>query len=139
MNTYVGTIPARTIAKSGVVLLARVVGLDAEPITQSTIETVSYLVRDIDGKISSDEFVANKNEVIFDTLQTGGGWEDEIGYNFRLLVPASLFNWEPDLEYNGNPKPRRFRVDVSFVPTGNADGQFVVPFSLFVIPAWISV
>jgi hypothetical protein len=132
----IGMIQARTVSRSGVVLMARIVGQTNADVTQATLDEVAFVVRDIDAGSSGTIQAITIADSVFDTLQTNGGWDqDDDGYNFRFVVPASEFEWDPEAEVNGNPKPRRFRVDVRFTPTEGE--QFVVPFSLHVLPTWI--
>jgi len=136
MSQTVGVISGRTISRSGTVLLARVVGANNANITQATLAAIAYQVRDLEADVSGALLPIVIATSIFDTLQTGGAWDaDTTGYNFAFTVPASAFAWTPEEDLAGNPKPRRFRVDVRFTPvTGE---PFVVPWALWVQPTWI--
>ena len=132
-----GVITGRTIARTGVVLMARVVGASNANITQATLSSISYLVRDIDAGSSGSVTALTIASVVFDTLQTGNGWDqDATGYNFRAILPASAFAWTPEVDAAANPKPHRFQVEVRFTPSSGE--QFVIVFGLFVHPTWIS-
>lgn len=78
----------------GASLMARVEGNDGSDITQAAITSIARKVfnhDDTDGDAlgSSVPVVAT---VVFDTLQTGGGWsKDSDGYNFREDVAADVF------------------------------------------------
>ena len=132
-----GVITGRTFANTGVVLMARVVGQDSANITVASITGISYLVRDLDAKTSGSISPLVVAAVVFDALQTGNGWvQDATGYNFRTVIPAAAFNWTPETDPGNQPKPRRFQIEVRFVPdTGE---QFVIVFGLWVHPTWIN-
>jgi hypothetical protein len=129
-------ITANTVARSGIVLLARIVGAAGAYITQATLSAIAYQVRDVDEESNGFLTPLAISTVVFDALQTGGAWDkDTTGYNFAATIPASEFTFDPDLAPDGTPKPRRFRVDVRFTPTSGE--QFVVPWDLTVLPTWI--
>jgi len=86
-----------------VTLLARVVGNDAAPITQSDIATITYSVYEVDptgsvavlpGDSPTRTVVAGHNgasitvaDAVFDAMQTDDLWtEDATGYNFRHTI-----------------------------------------------------
>ncbi len=80
------------------VLLARVVDAEAASINQASVASASYTVFALEqdnpaslAAITGHEAVAlDIEEIIFDTLQTGGGWTvDEVGYNFRHELDVS--------------------------------------------------
>jgi hypothetical protein len=134
MNT--GVIQGRAIGQSGVVLMARVVDQNAANIAVSSITSIAYRVRDIDGASSGNTTTLTVADVVYDTLQTGNGWDtDTTGYNFRAVIPASQFAWMPEVDGGGVPKPRRYQIDVKFTP--QIGEPFVVVFGLWVHPVWI--
>lgn len=86
----VGTIPRATVWEdSGVVLMARVLGYDGDPIQQADITSISRKVFDGGTTISTDDLVVA--DVIFDALQTGDSrWDaDDTGFNVLDIVPAA--------------------------------------------------
>jgi hypothetical protein len=136
MTNASGVYAARIIARSGVVLMGRVVGYDATSINQSAVNSLTYQIRDLESKSSGVVIPLVVGDCIFNSLQTGGGWDaDSVGYNFRTTLPAGTFVWEPELDSAGNPKPRRFQVEIRLVPT-SGEPYFLV-WDLFVYPTWM--
>ncbi len=80
------------------VLMARVVDGQAEPINQASLASASYTIfaLEMDQPESliavegHEEVALDVEAIIFDSLQTGGGWTaDEVGYNFRHELDVS--------------------------------------------------
>jgi hypothetical protein len=80
------------------VLMARVVDANAEAINQASVASVGYTIYALErsnpeslNAVPGHENVAlDVEQVVFDTLQTGGGWSvDETGYNFRHEVDVT--------------------------------------------------
>lgn len=88
-----------TVFRQGTaVLLARVVDVQAEPITRASVASARYTVFALEADrpesliaVSGHEDAALDVEaILFDSLQTGGGWTaDEVGYNFRHELDVS--------------------------------------------------
>jgi hypothetical protein len=88
-----------TVFKNGsATLLARVVGADGSAIQQADIASAKYSVYLLDDDDPDAATAVTGHEgvsievasLIFDTLQTGGGWEvDETGYNFKHVLDVS--------------------------------------------------
>lgn len=121
---------------SGAALYARVTNSAGTNITQASLTSVAYQVRNLTRQTSGAKTALVIASVIFDSLQTGEGWSevDGTGYNFATVIPASEFAQDP----NADPSviDHRFQVDVLFTP---ASGQpFVVPFQFTAKPTWIS-
>jgi len=80
------TLTVSAIAGSTIVLLARMVHVNGNYITQAVVTTATSQVLDPDG---SDETAVNEtvSSIIFDTLQMNGQWsEDTTGYNMRVVI-----------------------------------------------------
>lgn len=107
--------------RSGVTLLARVVGNLGVPITQATLSSIQYALTDLGSPTGVSPVTGNLTTlaialVIFDQLQqsdprwtrdsAGSPGADSLwGYNFSATLPASLFT-----------SSNRQRVDVVFTP-----------------------
>jgi len=72
-------------------LMARIVGVDNQPVTTGDLDEVRYSVMEVDhcdpnslAVVSGhDDVELPVADVFYDTLQTGGPWEaDDTGYNF---------------------------------------------------------
>jgi hypothetical protein len=134
MSVVNGVVEAKTVAKSGVVLMGRILGADGSAVTQASLIAVSYKVTDLTTGDEGETQSLTVSAVIFDTLQTGSGWnEDSTGFSFRAVIPASQFVFTP----NDSPTivPHKYQVDVRFTPTSGE--QFVVPWVLMAHPVWI--
>jgi len=79
-------------------LMARVVGNNAQPITQADVASVEYSVFLLDDKDADSRTAVtghtnvtfNVPDVIFNSLQTDDLWKvDETGYNFRHTIDVS--------------------------------------------------
>ena len=80
------------------VLMARVVDAHAEAINQASVASATYTIFALEqdnpmslvAVVGHEEVALDLEAVIFDTLQTGGGWTaDEEGYNFRHELDVS--------------------------------------------------
>ena len=80
--------------------LARIVGHDAQPITQIDIASIDYSIYLLEADEPDSRTVVEGHdgvsltvgEVIFDTLQTDARWtRDTIGYNFRHTIDVSTY------------------------------------------------
>lgn len=88
------------------VFLARIYGADGT-FTQAQFGTITRYVKDTrtDAVVSASVTVATS---VYDTLQTNAvTWPYSTGYNFRDVIPASVF-----------ADPRRYIVQYKFAPTG---------------------
>ncbi len=124
--------------KTGVILLARIVGTSGVPITQATISSIAYVVQNVtQATVAQASTAMTVSSVIFDNLvTTDDAWKVDSptspgpdllsGYNFKFTVPASVLSPTADLD--------EYRVDVTFVP---ATGQnFVQPFSFSLLKTY---
>jgi hypothetical protein len=132
-----GVVLGRSNAKSGTVLLARIVDASGAPIVNAGVSGISYLAHDCDAGTSGSNTPVTVGQVLFDTLRTDYGWnQDSTGYNLRIIVPASAFSWIPEIDPIGDPTNRRFQIDVKITPTSGE--PFVVVFGVWVNPVWIA-
>ncbi len=106
--------------KSGLILMARILGANRQAITQATLTSITYTVTDITtGLAIATAQALTIGNVVFDNLvKTDPTWdadsqdnpslEDGLwGYNFKTTIPAlSLV-----------PSGDRFQVDIVFTPT----------------------
>jgi hypothetical protein len=123
-------------AHSGVGLYARVTNVAGTAITQASLTSAHYQVRDLTAQTSGTKTALTVSSVVYDALQTGEGWSDvdSTGYNFKYVVPATEFAHDPDDDEA--PIVHRYQVDVLFTP---ASGEpFVVPFQFNAYPVWVS-
>ena len=78
---------------SDCVCMARVVGIDADEITQADVSSITLKVfdedaADPDAAVSTASLTVSA--VVFNTLQTDARWQvDTTGYNFRYTIPAA--------------------------------------------------
>lgn len=73
------------------VMLARVVGSDADNVAQADISSIACKVFDAAGTQIINPSIT-VSSVIYDTLQTGDEWTvDATGYNFRHALPTTAF------------------------------------------------
>lgn len=118
--------------KTGVILMARIVGVNNTPIVQATISTITYAVQNVTQGTSAGTGSFTVSSVIYDNLQTADdSWNATMdtpanpspvdglaGYNFRATIPASILTPTEDLD--------EYRADVKFVPASGE--QFFQPF-----------
>lgn len=140
MSIASGVVRGRAVARSGTVLMARIVGYNNVAITRATLTQIDFLVRDLTAQTSGSQRTLTIADVIFDTLQTTAldpSWtEDSTGYNFRYIMPASDLAWTAGVDFQGNPAPHTFQADVKFTP---ATGEpFIVPFIFPAVPRFVA-
>lgn len=123
---------------SGITLLARILGLAGNPITQATLTSIAYTVTNLTlgQNVGSGTFTISTT--VFDALQTNDprwrfddpynpGPDGLWGFNFAAVLPATLFpittiTTSPDLGVPGPtlpgqpPTPQRMQCDVAFTP-----------------------
>lgn len=116
--------------RSGITLMARILGNTGEPITQASISSIAYTVTDLSDdntEITTGTFTVSAS--VFDNLQQADlawtkddvdnkGSDGRYGYNFKATVAATIVT----IALSGHT----FQVDVRFTP---ASGQpFIVAF-----------
>lgn len=78
---------------SSVVLMARILHTDRNPIQQADFGSITIKAYDL-ADTSTTTYAATLvvADVIFDTLQTDARWtKDSTGYNFRTIAPPTAF------------------------------------------------
>lgn len=122
---------ATMIARTGAVLMARILGNAGTPITVATISSISAAVRDLDyNAVTYGPSALTVASVVFNSyvqndlrwFEAGG---DALGYNFLWVVPAIALGMAG----------LRMRADVKFVPVSGEN--FVVPFEGSLVPVYI--
>ncbi len=131
MSAVNGVVESKTVAKSGVTLMARVVGAGGTPITQASIGSISYAVQDVTEGTRVASGSISVAGTVYDSLQPWA--EDANGYNFAWTTPASSTAYTPaNVPFI---QPHQFQVDVQFTPVSGE--PFIVPFVLWAHPVWI--
>lgn len=132
-----GVVPART----GVTLLARLLGNAGTPVTQASLTSIGYTVTDTTNGLAVGTGTFTVSASVFNGLQVNDprwtfdtalspGRDGLTGYNFLATLPASLFAvtaltaapaapWQP-------VQPRTFQADVAFTPVSGE--RFTVVF-----------
>lgn len=115
-----------TVFKNGTaVLMARVVDVNGNEITQSAISAIAYSIYELDPCEPDSETVVPGHDdvsltvadVVFNTLQTGGLWTvDATGYNFRHEIDVGTNDAFPNAGAS-------YQVRYEFTPTS---GQKVI-------------
>ena len=76
------------------ILYARVIGINNTPVTQSSINTITYTIHLPESDTSVTTGSIDKTTTVFDTLKTkvdDSRWEgDGVGFNFRWSVSPAL-------------------------------------------------
>jgi len=151
MAGTLGVVTGVGILRSGITLLARIRGQDGRLITQASLSSITFTVRDVTTSTTITSAQAlTISSVIFDSLQQSDprwdkddadnlGSDGSHGYNFRATIPASNFT---AVDVDSDPVPpapdrvtaHRFQCDVKFTP---ASGEaFFQPFSFTGIPVY---
>lgn len=81
---------------NSITVMAWVTGLDADPITQSSVPGTGGITREIRNRTAGTIIATDQlsvADVIYNTAQTGNGWPSiyTTGYNWRDLVSGA--NW----------------------------------------------
>lgn len=131
-----GTVTGYGIGGSGLPIKLRVQNLAGSNITQATLSTITYSVRDMTAREDKGTGTLTIASVVYDTLQTDSTWtEDNTGYNFAWTVPASLTGFEPDGDYpRDDVPPHEFAVDLLFTPSSGE--AFKVPVRVEMQATW---
>lgn len=134
-----GVITGTVVAKSGVTLMARVLGNNGRPITRASLSAITYHVYNVTDAedVSSGSGSLTIADVVFDDLQQNDprwtkdaadlpGSDGRWGYNFLATLPASLFTAGGD----------RIQVDIKITPVSGE--PFVQPFQFTPRTVYIS-
>jgi hypothetical protein len=143
----VGMITGTALVGGGVTLMARVVGNAGTPVTQASLSTVAYAVRDLTDALALGDDAVSISDAVFDDLVTDDprwnrdsaaapGPDGRWGYNFAVTLPASLFDAVFDVHETTNKVTRhRVQADVLFTPTSGE--PFVVSWAWSPVPTWV--
>ena len=129
----VGVITGVTVARSGVSLLARVLGNAGAPITQASLSGIAWALTDLTAGVAVASGTFTVSGTVFDSLQLDPRWTvDGIGYNFLGVLAATNF----PAAAPGLPTPtgHRFQADVRFSPV--AGEGFVIPYQFVALPEY---
>lgn len=137
------------VANSGVTLLARIYGQAGTLITQATISTIQYSVRDLSEAVTTTALttLGSPSSLIYNDLQQNdprwnldsadnphpddGRW----GYNFLATLGASLFtDFDVQDEAPFTVVPHRWAVSVVLTPVSGA--KFHIPYAFTAHPTW---
>lgn len=134
--------------KSGVTLLARIRGNGGNLITQASLSSITYAIRDLTDAETDSTGSFTISDVIFDDLQQDDqlwhqdtairpGPDESYGYNFKATLSAGSFDDHDVATTSPYEVTRhRFQVDVKFTPTS---GQpFVQSWEITSIPVYVS-
>ena len=145
MGYTLAPITGLVIANSGVTCMARLCGAGGALVTQASISSIGYAIRDLTDGETDSASTLTVSSVIYDSLQqTDPRWTKDSaialgkdgrwGYNFLNTFAATLFT---DFDMDATTKivtPHKFQVNIWFTP---ASGQkFHVPFQFTPIPVW---
>lgn len=128
----VGLVTGVAAGKSGVALLARVLGNAGAPITQASLASIAWTLTDLTAgaAVAAGTFVVATS--VFDSLQIDPRWTvDALGYNFLGTLAAS--NFPAALPAAGAPgqaaPPRRYQADVAFTPAAGEPFRVIFAWS----------
>ena len=127
------TITGTFIIDAGAFLMARVRGSNGLLITQASVSTITYTVRDL---TNATTVATNQSltvaSVVYNSLQQSDprwdvdsafqrGRDGEFGYNFAATVPAAHFaTFDVESTSPFKETPHRYRVTVEFFPVTGA-------------------
>lgn len=144
-----GAVTGVVVSKSGVTLLARILGQLGTPITVATISSITWNVQDLVTQLSTGSGSFTPSQVVFDSLQvfdprwnkdsaSSPGPDKLWGYNFLASVPASSFTAydvaASSAVFPSVVTPHTFQVDVEFTPVSGE--KFRQPWVFKPIPTW---
>ena len=122
MHAITGSGPAR----SGVTLLARILGNNGNPVTQASVSSINYQVTNLSAGTTGTATALTVADVIFDSLQQNDlrwtkddadhpGIDGRHGFNFAATIPRTQFAAAtPAVD---TPDPVKYQIDVLFTPT----------------------
>lgn len=106
---------------SDLVVLARIVDSSNTAINQGAVSAAAREVWDVTDKPSvkiGATATLTVADVVYNALQTGGAWtQDEVGYNFRDVVPAASM---PTTEKTAYPTKRRVAIEHKLTLSGGS-------------------
>jgi hypothetical protein len=106
-------------AGNGFALLARYKDLAGNDVQQADVSSISYEVWPKSNPRLVQTGTFTVADVVFNTLQTGSGWnssEYPDGYNFRGVLPATLFPKEEET----------YRIFIRVVPASGVEADPIV-------------
>lgn len=131
-----GLITGIVVNRSGVTLMARLLGNLGTPITIATVASIAWKVSDLTTGLAVASGTFTVATTVFDSLQMDSRWtldnanalgpDQRYGYNFLAVLPAATFA-ATVLTGQANLTPAdRLRCDVTFTPVSGE--VFAVPF-----------
>ena len=150
-NATLAPISGLVVARSGVTLMARLLGQGGALVTRASLSTIQYSVRDLT-KGSTETALTSAGAVadlVFNDLQQGDArWElatgedaDNVGpdgrhgYNMAITLAATLFN-NFDVESAAPFRVTQHEYQVSVVFTPATGTKFHVPFRFRPVAVW---
>lgn len=146
MAGSLGIVSGIILGQSAVTLLARILGLNGQPITVASIASISWSVQDLTLQEQVDTGTWLPASVLFDSLQQNdqARWDQDdvnnpgrdglYGYNFLAALSGSEFAAQDVDPITSLPLPHRYQVDVQFTPAiGSAFRQ---SWQLTELPTW---
>lgn len=139
MAGTLGIVTGVVVSASGVTMMARIRGQGGSYITQASLSSITYSIRDLSTATTTGTGSLTVSSVVFDNLQLDNRWtKDAIGYNFRTTFASGSFDnfdvGDSDDAIAYQITRHRYQVDIRFVP---ASGQgFNQPFQFSPIPTW---
>lgn len=146
--SQVGIITGIVTAGSGVTIMARIRGVNGSLITQASLSTITYAIRDLTDGATDSTGSLTISSVVFDSLQQASDrWtissadtphqkDKSYGYNFLAEFAASLFtDFDVGAASPYDVTPHVFEIDIKFTP---ASGQpFVLAAKFTPIPTYV--
>ncbi len=125
------------VQRSGVVLMARVLGNLGTPVTRATLSTLAWKVSDLSAGAAVGSGTFTVNGTVYDALQQNDprwtrdsaglpGPDGAFGYNFLATLPASTFGATPLVGRADLIPAPLYQADVTF--TAADASVFDVPF-----------
>jgi hypothetical protein len=148
MAGSIGVVTGLTISKSGWTISGRLAGQLGTLITQASLSSITYNVRDLTAgtNVTAAPVSLTIASVVFDSLQqndprwdkdsaTAPGKDGRWGFNFLAVIPAVNFTAYDVLSVAPfTVTPHRFAVDVEFTPvTGE---KFRQSWQSTPVPTW---
>jgi hypothetical protein len=145
MAGFQGVVTGVILGKSTVAFLARILGLNGQPITVASIVSITWNVQDLatQTQVATGSWIPGA--VVFDSLrQNDPRWtQDSVdnigsdglyGYNFLAELDQFKFVAQDVDPITGLPQTHRYQVDVEFTPVVGT--VFRQTWQLVSIPTW---